>query len=630
MRVMPGVRRRVLAGAWLLVAVPLGFWWLRDLTLPVPPSRVQIEEPFNYGIVSQAARLTVRGFRPTPRGFSLDPQSQGEIEYRVQTAEPLTRWSAITLQWYGGEAGIQSAVDLLDPGPQRLLLNRSMPGTRLPLPESVAGRREIALRFSARNTTEETRFVLDKLVLQSWEGPPPSFPDALRVGGIFLAVALGITALMARPKQAALVGLVLTLALVLRYGNVSRVAMAPLDPDAQGYRAYAQELTWTGPHGFYSASFGEREPLYPAIVKLALWLFGDADLSLRLLSAILSVGVAYLGCRLGMASLGAAWGLSAGLLLSISVPAIIESGRGLRVELEALLLVGTAWLLLGKSGSLPWRRAILAGVLAGGLLLTRFPYAPALLILFAVSAWWHRDLGRRLWRPLLVAIAIAAVLVLPHRLAMSVHQSDAGYDVHRTLRWIANHEFQGQPGFPSPAAVIRDPYAGPRITLGQYYFGLHTVWEVLWRSLRGLGRAVLNLSPVGYVEEVRAVLGLWLGWVDLLVAGLGVIGLGALAGRRETRWIPFVLVLGLVHVAFVYDLDLPDYRFRMILQVMPLFAVAVAAGSCWVLGRMVVMLPASRQYCSHEVQEWHQRSSKSPRPPLCQRGARGDFARLTA
>ena len=595
MRVMRGIRRRVLAGAWLLVAVPLGFWWLRDLTLPVPPSRVQIEEPFNYGVVSEPAHLTVRGFRPTPKGFALDPQSQGEIEYRVRTAQPLTRWSAITLQWYGGEAGIQSTVDLLDPGgPQRLLLNRSMPGTRLPLPESVAGRTEIALRFSARNTTDETRFVLDKLVLKSWDGPPPSLPGVMRVGGIFLAVALGIAALTARPKQAALVGLLLTLALVLRYGNVSRVAMAPLDPDAQGYRAYAQELTWAGPHGFYSASFGEREPLYPAVVKLALWFLGDADLSLRLLTLILSVGVVYLGFRLGMTSLGAAWGLSAGLLLSIWVPAIIESGRGLRVELETLLLAGAAWLLLGARGSLPWRRAILAGVLGGGLLLTRFPYAPALVSLFAVSAWWHRDLGRRLWRPLLVALTIAVLLVLPHRLAMAVHHGDAGYDVHRPLRYIANYEFQGRPGFPAGAEFIRDPYAGPRITLGQYYFGLHTVWEVAWRSLRGLGRAVLNLGPVGYVDEVQAVLGLWLRWVDLLVAGLGVIGLGALARRQETRWIPFVLVLGLAHVAFVYDLDLPDYRFRMILQVMPLFAVAVAVGCRWILARMVVVLPGTR------------------------------------
>lgn len=287
---MGGVRRRVMAGARLIVTVPLGLWWLRDLRLPVPPTVVQIEEPFNYGVVSEAARLSVRGFHATPRGFALAPRSEGEIEYRVRTAQPLARWSAITLQWYGGQAGIQSAVDLLDPdGPQRLLEGRSLLGTRLPLLVSVAGRTEIRLRFIARNATGEARLILDKLVIQAWEGPPASLPEVYWVGGMFLALSLGIAGLRAQPKQAVLVGLMLTVAVVVRYVNLLRVAMAPLDPDAQGYRAYAQVLTWIGPHGFYSASFGERGPLYPALVKLALGLLGDADLSLRLLSLTLSI-----------------------------------------------------------------------------------------------------------------------------------------------------------------------------------------------------------------------------------------------------------------------------------------------------------------------------------------------------
>jgi 4-amino-4-deoxy-L-arabinose transferase-like glycosyltransferase len=590
-----GLCRRILAGVWLLLAFLPVLWVLRGLLVPPPHVRVQIEEPFNYGFVSTAAHLSVRGFHATSKGFALGPHSEGEIEYRVHTGEPLTRWSAITLQWYGGEAGIRSTVDLLGPeGPQRLLEDRSLVGTRLPLPASLANPTEIRLRFIAQNATGEERLILDKLVIQAWEGPPAPLPNVYWVGGIFLALCLGVAGLRARPKQTVLVGLLLTVALVLRYVNLLRVAMAPLDPDAQSYRAYAQALTWIGPHGFYSASFGEREPLYPALVRVALTLLGDSDLSLRLLTLALSIGVVYLTFRLGRALFGFGGGLGAGMLLGLSVPAVIESGRGLRVELEALLLTGSAWLLLGKRGSLTFGRAGLAGLLAGALLLTRFPYAPALIVLFAASAWWHRDLGPRVWRPILVATTIALVLVLPHRVALALRHGDEGYDVHRTLRWIANQEFQGQPGFPSPEGVVRDPYAGPRITLAQYYFGLHSPWEVAWRSARGLARAGLNLSPVGYVEEVRAVLGLRLGWVDILVTALGVIGLPILMSRRNAGWIVLVLLLGLVHVAFVYDLDLPDYRFRMILQVMPLFAVAVAAGSRWILARMVVVLPGAR------------------------------------
>jgi hypothetical protein len=277
------------------------------------------------------------------------------------------------------------------------------------------------------------------------------------------------------------------------------------------------------------------------------------------------------------------------------------------VELETLLLVGCAWLLFGPRGSLSWLRGLLAGLLVGALLLTRFPYALALLLLFVASMWWHRASGWKAWRPLLVGMAIAGVLVAPHRIALALRHGDTGYDVHRTLRWIANQEFQGRPGFPSSEEVMRDPYAGPRMTLGQYYLGLHTPWEVAWRSVRGLGRAVLNLSPVGYVEEVQAVLSLPVRWVDPLVAVLGVIGLGVLAGRQDTRWIPFVLLLSLIHVAFFSDLGLPDYRFRMILQAMPFFAVGVIAGGHWVLARGVALLPGRSA-------SWAARAMSAPLP----------------
>ncbi len=589
-----GLRRQILAWAWLLVTVPLGAWVLRGLVAPVPAAVVQVEEPFTYGLVSPAARLNVRGFRATPRGFELAARSGGDIEYRVRTAQPLTRWSAVTLQWYGGEAGVQSTVELVTPdGPQTLLRNRSMAGTRFSLPESVVGGTEIFLRFEARNATDQERMLLDKLVLQSWDRPLPVLPDPVWLVGTFLAVALGIAGLTTHPGRTALVGLALALALALRYVNLLRVAMAPLDPDAQGYRAYARMLTWIGPEGFYSAAFGEREPLFPAIAKLAFSVLGDSDLALRMLTMTLSIAVVYLGYRLGREVLGIGGGLATALLLGVAAPAIIESGRGLRVEMETLLLVSAAWLLMGKGGAFPWTRAALAGTLCGALLLTRSAYAPALAIMIPVAAWWWRA-DRRVWRQLLVAAGIAAILVLPHRLALATRHGDPAYDVHRTLRWVANQEFAGQPGFPPAAALIQDPYAGPPLTLGQYYFGLHSPWEVIGRSLRGLGKAVLNLSPVGYVEEVRAVLGLRLGWVDLLIASLGVVGLSVLAFRRDAAWVPAALLLALAHVAFLYDLSLPDYRFRTILQGMPFFAVAVAAAGCCIAARMLAMFRSTR------------------------------------
>lgn len=68
--------------------------------------------------------------------------------------------------------------------------------------------------------------------------------------------------------------------------------------------------------------------------------------------------------------------------------------------------------------------------------------------------------------------------------------------------------------------------------------------------------------------------------------------------RRGAAWVPLALLLGLAHVAFVYDLDLPDYRFRMILQVMPLFVVAVASGGWWIMAQLRRVLQVAWAWAS--------------------------------
>jgi hypothetical protein len=582
MRVMPGSTIRLLAGAWLLGVLLFGLWEVRGLLQSLPAGLFAHEEPFTAGSASAAARCEVRGFVPRAKGFALAPGQDGVAECRVRLPRPLTTHAALTLQWYGGEAGIHSAVDLVTPRRmQRLLTDATALGSRLALPAELAGLQEIGLRFTGRNAGAEERLLLDKLVIQAWDGPLPSLPHPAWVVFFALALTGGVAGLSGTPWRTTLVGGILALAALLRYVNLMRVAWAPLDPDAQGYRRYAQLLSWLGPQGFYSGGFGEREPGFPALVKTALWFVGDTDLSLRLLTLLLSVGVVWLGYRLGRSVLGFGGGVAAGLVLAVSVPAIIESGRGLRVEIESLLLMALGWMLLGRPGGLTTGRTVLAGLVGGGLLLVRFPYAVAVCALGLLVCWWCREAGRMAWRPAAILLAIAMLLALPHRLALLALHGDAGYDLERTVRWIANQEFAGQPGFPSAEAVARDPYAGPRLSPWEYYLGLHSADRLLWGSVRGLAKAVTNLRVIGYAREVEAVLGVPVGWVDILVIALGIGGLGALC-RQGAAWIPVLLGLSLAHVAFVYDLGLPDYQYRMIFQGMPFFAVAVAAGGAWI------------------------------------------------
>jgi hypothetical protein len=582
------------AVVWLTASLAAGLVIAREIARPAPAIRVAVEEPFSAGVVSPQAAVAVSGFRATPRGYALPPNGRGAIEYRLRVERPLTAWSALTLQWYGGEPGIASRIEWVGNGPPRLLAeSRNVIGGRLALPREAAGRQEIWLRFSAANAGERERLILDKLVLQSWEGPLPTRPRVWVPVLVGLAVAAVFAGLSRSPWRTAALGAILLLALGLRLGNLERVLDAPLDPDARNFREYAHAMTLSGPTGFYSAAFGEREPLYPALVKAALAVFGDTDTSVRLLSLSLSMGVVALGYGLGRSLLGPAAGLAAAALLAVSVPAIIESGRGLRVELEALLFTGSAWLWLGRPGSLTFARGLLGGLVGGALLLTRFPYAPTVGLLLLAAAWWHRQQGAVRWAALGLALVLAAAAAAPHRVALAARHGDAAYDAHRTLRWIANQEFQGQPGFPSVEEVVRDPYAGPRITVWEYAVRLHTPGELLWRSGRGLVRAVQNLGPIGYAEEVRALSGLRLRWLDGVVAAVGALGCALLLRGRATAWVPLAAFLGLMHMLFLYDLGLPDYRFRMILQASPLFAAAAAAGGGGLLAWARACRPAA-------------------------------------
>lgn len=571
--------RRIAAGAWLLLGLVAAGILLRAYGQPFPPVLVEVEEPFSEGLVTARASVTAQGFRAVARGYALPPRSRGVLEYRLHTERPFGPWSTLTLQWYGGEPLLESRVEWLGDGASRVLAEgRSLVGERLHLPTELAGRRGALLRFTAENSGTEERLVLDKLTLQSWEAPPPPRPSPWALGLVGLAVVSGCAGLSRSPRRAAALGMILLLAVGLRLANLERVLATPLEPDAQGYRDHARSMTLVGATGFYSAAFGDREPLFPAVVKGALRLFGEGDGGIRLLTVAFSGGTLALAYAVGRGAAGTTAGLVAATVMAVSVPAVIESGRGLRVELEALLFTGCAWLWLGRPGGLTARRALAGALLGGALLLTRFPYAPAIGLLWLAAAWRHRQRSAVRWGALALALIVVTAMAAPHRAALWLRYGDPAFDTHRALRWIANQEFQGQPGFPSPTEVVRDPYAGPRVTAWDYYFRLHTPAEVLWRSGRGLVKAMVNLGPIGYASEVRAVSGFSLRWLDGLAGALGVLGAVALARRRETGWIPLAACLGVAHVVFVYDLDLPDYRFRMILQVLPLYAVAVAAG----------------------------------------------------
>ncbi len=107
-----------------------------------------------------------------------------------------------------------------------------------------------------------------------------------------------------------------------------------------------------------------------------------------------------------------------------------------------------------------------------------------------------------------------------------------------------NHEFAGQPGFPTRAEVVKNSYCGPPETPFHYVFGLHSLPEVAGRYVAGLW--------AGYTRYLSRLLAdrSWVAWiVPLALAGL--------AWRRKWEG-AFAIGAGLVALlpfAFVLTLD---------------------------------------------------------------------------
>ncbi|MCC6739758.1 MAG: hypothetical protein IT452_11995, partial [Planctomycetia bacterium] len=107
-----------------------------------------------------------------------------------------------------------------------------------------------------------------------------------------------------------------------------------------------------------------------------------------------------------------------------------------------------------------------------------------------------------------------------------------------------NHEFAGQPGFPTRAEVVQNSYCGPPETPFHYVFGLHSLPEVAGRYVSGLWAGYTRYLSRLFADRS------WLAWIVPLAAA-------GLAWRR--RWEgAFAIAAGLVALlpfAFILTLD---------------------------------------------------------------------------
>jgi len=523
-------------------------------------------------------RFENEGFVPclsgayTDSGWCLAPGTQGTLRYRLPLVSE-ARGLLLRLFFFRRSPEAHNRLLVFREGhdaPRLTFENVYFAEKRLDCSSVLTGEGGgVVLSFEGDNPSQQPDVILQAVELRFFAEPVPT-PPALSTMSLAV-LALGLCLLpLGTWRRLLPLWMILTLGFALRYHVLTEALFFPEDWDALGYHQFANKMNLFSDTGFFSAQFGTREPFFVLIVKSVLWLLGDSETHVRLVGlfgSLLAIGLTYrLGTKLFGSWLGA---LSAGTM-AITLPLVMHSVRGLRLEVELCLLLLVLEVLFVRRFRSVWLQAGLAGCLAGILGLTRATYVmtlvPLLLATFLMQR--PRNIGA-----CVLSLALLLGLQVPHRLNMARLHGDPFWESSQHLRWAANFEFAGQPGFPSQLDMWRDPGKGDGLSLGEYLFGLHTVQDVTSGTLRGLWKIITHMQIVAFYRGVERLTGLNLVSVDVGFQIMGVLGLLVALMTPGSRWIPLSFLLLLLPISFFYDRgNLEPWRHTY--QAFPLFLFA--------------------------------------------------------
>ena len=377
----------------------------------------------------------------------------------------------------------------------------------------------------------------------------------------------------------------------------------PPDPDAVMYMSYARSLNWFTPeHGFYSGTFSEREPLHVGALNLWFHLWGDNVPVMMLYTLCLST-LLIIVSGIFIWSLTEQWllGSFASWLVAVSPAWIDEAVRGLRLESLSLLFLAVLAVWVWARG---WHGAVLLGALTGFMALIQSPTFGIVLPLIWLG-WllnlWRERYGLALLRPhqwrwshLLLTSLVAVLLFCPHLYGLYKVHGDPSWPSYGYARWNANVEFQdrlGTVGFPSVEEFEKNLYAGPRITYGEYLFGMHSIPKLLYGQMKGWVESSVYMS-VSHTPNLKSLVFLHQasGFSAVLrhltavtsvvfVCSLFLTALGwaDLWRRPQYWWVPFLSLWGTWYAAYLYSVRAIE-PFRHTAHVYPLLLLCLLWG----------------------------------------------------
>lgn len=527
-------------------------------------------------------------------GWSLSPHEKGLVRIRLPASEP----GVLKMRIWAFAAG-RTAARIAGGGDLYEIPSAHLDGRLFEV--NVDGPSELI--FSATNETSEEKLVLDRFAV-SWFSVNDRLPSIwpLLSAAVLCVIGWGCVCWVSPSSKQWTVWLgcsVMLAAAFVGFGQrwvlLDMARSLPVDPDVVGYVDLAKGLEWFTPeHGFYSGSFGEREPLHIGALNLWSRLWGSTTGSSRWYSVVLSTALV-------MACGAFVWRVSGYLLLGATAAWIValhpvwieESVRGLRLESMSLLILAVLSIWLWMQG---WFGAVLLGVATGVMTLLQTPalsvVLPLVWLCWLVNCW-QVSRGAPLlmpsqwrWPQLGLASLLAITLFLPHVYGLYKVHGDPSWPSYGYARWNANFEFPerlGTPGFPSAGEFEHSRYAGPRLTYREYLFTLHSVPTLIRGQVKGwlestvymtasltpdlnslifllqasgFRAAAHNITPwMAIICGVSLITTLW-GWINLWM-------------DLRYWWVPFLSLWGTWYVAYLYSVRLVE-PFRHTGHVFPL------------------------------------------------------------
>lgn len=515
-------------------------------------------------------------------GWYLVPHEQGHLRIRL----PFSGEGVLKLRIWAYAAG-SLTVRVEEGGQVHEIPATDLDSTHIRLP--VRGPSELTL--NASNTLSEEQLILDRFAA-TWSSSDDQLPSCVPLALWMAVLAGGVLLIRSNgsgvgPKEWAGVATIFVatcVGAVERWDFLDMARGYPVDSDVVSYMAYARSLDWlSSNHGFYSGSFGEREPLHVAALNLWFKVWGDTFPAIRLYTVTESILLVAL-CGAFVWRVSGLWMLGgiAAWVVALNQVVVEESVRGLRTESMTLLLLVAVGLWLRARG---WGGAVLLGIAIGSMALLQSPAITIVPFLLGVgwitNVWCQRSgygvipPGQWTWGQVIFVGLLAASLYLPHTYGLYTVYGDPAKPSNGYARWNANFEFPariGTPGFPSAAEFAANPYAGPQLTYSEYLFQLHTVQALLKGQIVGWTESsgYMSTSLTPHVKEyiflyhasgIRAVMRHVTAGVIVVFAlslALTVIGWVDLWRYRQFWWIPLLSLWGTWYAAFLYSVRLVE------------------------------------------------------------------------